>query len=152
MKLAEALQERADLNVKIEQLRSRLNNNVLHQQGEKPVEDPKELKKELDSSLKRLEYLIAKINLSNSTYKVDKMTLTEMIARKDALSLKLSIYKDLVYTAGTGTSRARATEIKVLPSISVTSLQKEVDSISKELRLLDNKLQENNWKYDLIEK
>ncbi len=33
MKLAEALQERADLNRKIEQLKSRLNNNVLVQEG-----------------------------------------------------------------------------------------------------------------------
>ena len=33
MKLAEALQERADLNRKIEQLKSRLNNNVLVHDG-----------------------------------------------------------------------------------------------------------------------
>ena len=40
MKLAEALQERADLNRNIEQLRSRLRNNVLVQEGEQPAEDP----------------------------------------------------------------------------------------------------------------
>ena len=40
MKLAEALQERADLNRKIAQLKSRLLNNVLVQEGEKTVEDP----------------------------------------------------------------------------------------------------------------
>ena len=34
MKLAEALQERADLNRKIEQLQDRLSNNVLVQEGE----------------------------------------------------------------------------------------------------------------------
>ncbi len=40
MKLAEALQERADLNRKIDQLRQRIENNVLVQEGEKSQEDP----------------------------------------------------------------------------------------------------------------
>ena len=34
MKLAEALQERADINRNIERLKKRLNNNVLVQEGE----------------------------------------------------------------------------------------------------------------------
>ena len=38
MKLAEALQERADLNKKIEELRNRLNNCILVQEGEEPGE------------------------------------------------------------------------------------------------------------------
>ena len=64
MKLAEALQERADLNRRIEQLRYRLNNNVLVQEGEKPLEDPAALLEELESSFTRLEWLIARINLT----------------------------------------------------------------------------------------
>ena len=39
MKLAEALQERADLNRQIEQLQARLYNNAVVQEGEKPAED-----------------------------------------------------------------------------------------------------------------
>lgn len=65
MKLAEALQERADLNRKIEQLKSRLNNNVLVQEGEQTAESPEQLKQELDSSLERLAYLLAQINRTN---------------------------------------------------------------------------------------
>ena len=65
MKLAEALQERADLNRKIEQLKSRLNNNVLVQEGEQTAESPEQLKQELDSSLERLTYLMAQINKTN---------------------------------------------------------------------------------------
>ena len=49
MKLAEALQERADLNRSIEQLRSRLDSNSLVQEGEMPAESPSDLKRELDS-------------------------------------------------------------------------------------------------------
>ena len=48
MKLAEALQERADLNRRIEQLNSRLYRNSKVQQGRNPEEDPAELISELD--------------------------------------------------------------------------------------------------------
>ncbi len=82
MKLAEALQERADLNRKIEQLKARLNNNVLVQDGEKPVEEPELLKQELDAAIARLSYLITQINLTNCATKVDGQTLTELIAQK----------------------------------------------------------------------
>lgn len=54
MKLAEALQERADLNRNIEQLRKRLNSNVLVQEGERTAEEPERLKRELDASVERL--------------------------------------------------------------------------------------------------
>lgn len=54
MKLAEALQERADLNKKIEQLRSRITSNALMQEGVLPVEDPEQLLKELDECLNQL--------------------------------------------------------------------------------------------------
>lgn len=87
MKLAEALQERADLNRRIEQLRYRLNNNVLVQEGEKPLEDPAALLEELESSFTRLEWLIARINLTNCAVKVEGRSLTELIARRDVLSL-----------------------------------------------------------------
>ena len=54
MKLAEALQERADLNTKISELRSRLYDNAVVQEGEKPAEDPSELLSELDKAAERL--------------------------------------------------------------------------------------------------
>ena len=46
MKLAEALQERADIVNNIERLQSRIRNNALVQEGEEPAENPKELIKE----------------------------------------------------------------------------------------------------------
>ncbi len=147
MKLAEALQERADLNRNIEQLKSRLNNNVLVQEGEKTVEEPAKLKQELDASLERLAYLIAHINHT----KVDGQTLTELIAKKDALLLKISVYKSIVYAGSQTSYRARNSEIKIKSAISVPDWQTEVDQMAKELRLLDNKLQATNWNTDLLE-
>ena len=151
MKLAEALQERADLNRRIDELRRRIDNNVLVQEGEAPAEDPAALLPELDGALARLETLMAQINLTNCRTKAGGKTLTELIARKDALSLKLSAYRDLVYTAGQSTSRARGTEIRVRAVLKASELQKQVDAMAKELRQLDNLLQETNWKTKLIE-
>ena len=151
MKLAEALQERADINRKIEQLKSRLNNNVLVQEGEQPAEDPEKLKQELDAAISRLSYIISRINLTNSRVSIDGQTLTELIAKKDVLSLKISAYKDIVFTASQTAYRARNTEIKIKSAITVTDWQSETDAMSKELRLLDNKLQAVNWSTELME-
>ena len=151
MKLAEALQERADLNRKIEELRRRLANVILVQEGEEPAEEPAELLKELNAAIARLEYLMAAINLTNSKTKANGMTLTALIARKDALMVKLSSYRDLVYSAAQNTNRARGTEIKVKSLLKAGDLQKVADQIAKEVRELDNLLQETNWKTKLIE-
>ena len=151
MKLAEALQERADLNRNIEQLKNRLNNNVLVQEGEAPAEDPETLKRALDASLGRLGQLIAQINRTNCETKVEGQTLTEWIAQRDELSLKIRAYKEIVQNASQAAYRARNTEIKIRPTIAVADWQKEIDAMAKSLRLLDNRLQQCNWNTDLME-
>ncbi len=152
MKLAEALQERADLNVKIDQLRQRIQMNSLVQEGEKSAEDPNKLIKELDASLTRLETLISAINLTNCATVIDGVTLTELIARKDVLKVRISAYRDIAYSASQVTHRARGTEIKIIPAVKAAPLQDKIDALSKELRLVDNKIQQCNWLTDLIEK
>ena len=151
MKLAEALQERADLNRRIEQLRYRLSNNVLVQEGAKPLEDPAALLEELESSFTRLEWLIARINLTNCAVKVEGRSLTELIARRDVLSLRAEAYRRLVEEASQNTHRATRTEIKILSAVNVPALQRQADDASRELRLLDNTLQATNWTADLME-
>lgn len=90
MKLAEALQERADLNRRIEQLNARLYRNSKVQQGRNPEEDPAELISELDGCIARLEYLIAKINICNCNTKTpDGKSITKLIAKRDCLKIKI---------------------------------------------------------------
>ena len=151
MKLAEALQERADLNRRIEQLRSRINLNVLVQEGEKPNEDPAALIAEMDAAIDRLEQLMAAINRTNSATMVEGRTLTQIIAEKDALKLRQSAYRDILYSASQNTHRARNTEIRILSAIPVAELQKKADDLSRDLRVLENLLQSSNWLTDLLE-
>lgn len=151
MKLAEALQERADLNIRIEQLRSRLENNAFVQEGEQPAENPDDLLRELNECIERLEWLISRINLTNGSISVNGQTLTDLLAKKDALSLKISIYRDLINTSSRSAYRARNSEIKILSTVPVRDLQKASDEMAKRLRLLDNQIQQTNWTTDLIE-
>lgn len=145
MKLAEALQERADLNKKIEQLKSRLEANATVQEGEKPAEDPNELLKELNSSIARLELLIAKINMVNCHTSTNGKTLTELLAEKDCLSLNINTLQNLRNSASRLAQRATRSEIKILSAIDVKNLQSEIDKLSKRLRIVDNCIQEANW-------
>lgn len=149
MKLAEALQARSDLKKQLNQLEYRMSNNALVQEGEQPNEKPSELFKQYNDGLKQLEELIIRINLTNSRAKVEGVTLTELIARRDTLKQKIDAYRSVLSTASSNTSRATRTEIKVLSTINVESFQKDVDRMSKELRELDNKIQEANWKIEL---
>ncbi len=149
MKLAEALQERADLNRRIQQLQQRLGNNAIVQEGEQPAEDPKELLVELDRAVCELEDLISRINLTNCRTLVGGKSLTELLARRDMLTVKLGAYRNLVQSASQVSRRATRTEIKLLSTVNVKDLQKQVDQMAKELRLLDNSIQETNWNPEL---
>lgn len=150
MKLAEALQERADLNRNIEQLRSRLVNNVIVQENEKPAEDPQALIKELDGAVSRLEELMKRINQTNCMTISEGKSITELIAARDALKVKIAVYKDIVSNASQTARRARMSEIKILSAVDVRELQKKIDDMSKEFRLTDNKIQALNWSTELM--
>ena len=149
MKLAEALQERADLNRSIQQLESRLSANAIAQEGESPAEDPRDLLTQLDRSIDRLEELTAAINLTNSRTVYQGETLTQMIARRDALTLRLRILREFLHEASQTGRRARGSEIRIVSTVNVKTMQKELDTLSRELRLLDNTIQSLNWSTDL---
>ncbi len=150
MKLAEALQERADLNRRIQQLQQRLGNNAVVQEGEAPAEDPAELLRELDGCAENLERLIARINLTNCRAEVDGEGLPPLLARRDALKLRLGAYRDLAHSASQLGRRGMRSEIKLLSAVNVRELQKQVDQMAKELRVLDNSIQAANWATELI--
>ncbi|MDO4198263.1 MAG: DIP1984 family protein [Erysipelotrichaceae bacterium] len=150
MILAEALQQRADLNKMIAQLESRMINNATVQEGEKCVEDPKDLLKQYDECISQLEELTSKINITNTKTVVNGKSLTEMMSKRDCLKMKISALQNLASSASNVGNRYSRTEIKILPAVNVKDLQKQIDSLSKELRLLDNTIQSTNWNTELI--
>ena len=149
MKIAEALQERAALAKKIDRISVRLNSNALVQEGEKPQEDPAMLMNELNESVAQLEKLISDINIANCKTIVNGKSLTEHIAHKDCLVKKISVLQSLEQNSNNLARRAFHSEIKILATIDASDLQKQIDSLSKELRLTDNLIQETNWKTEI---
>ena len=151
MKLANALSQRSELQTRIRQLEDRLDNNAQVQEGEQPAEDPMELLKELDGDYARLEELISSINRTNNSTKLeDGTTLSDLLAKRDCLKGKLSILRGFLNSASSLIRRHSVSEIKVKSTVDVRKLQKQVDSLSKDLRELEETIQEKNWTTELM--
>lgn len=151
MKLAEALQIRADLQRRIAQMPSRLANNAKVQEGSAPSEQPAELLGELRRMLAELEKLIVRINLANSrpVGGDGATTMTALIARRDTLRRQIDIMRGFLNAASDLTPRHTLTEIRVVSTVDVAALRKECDALSKELRELEIRIQSLNWTIEL---
>jgi len=151
MKLAEALILRADIQKRMEQIRNRLYNNVLTQEGELPSEDPDLLLKEFMALQNELTTIIKAINrTNNNTQFSDNMMLSEVLVERDALLAKRTILSNAADRASEKQDRYSRTEIKNVSMIDIKKFQKESDKLSKEFRELDTKIQGMNWTIDLI--
>lgn len=152
MKLAEALSIRKDLQKRIQQLGQRIQNNVKVQEGDKPSEHPVELMKELDSCLSQLETLIWRINATNmQTRDSNGKTLTELMAQKDVLTMRISTLRNAFDAASAGHDRYSRSEIKMVTVIDVKALGKQIDDYSAKLRKLDIEIQSLNFQTELLE-
>lgn len=151
MKLAEALSIRKDLQKRIDQISDRINNNVKVQEGEEPNENPKELFAELDSCLKQLQDIIYKINLTNIRTLVEGTSLTQLMAERDVLSLRLTKLRTIFNNASAMQDRYSRSEIKMIVTVDVRKLSKDIDLLSAKYRQLDIKIQSANFTTELVE-
>ena len=145
MKLAEALQLRGDLQKRMMQLSDRLMQNARVQEGEKPAEDPEALLAEYESCAGQLEELMARINRTNCETRTGEGTLTELLARRDCLKMRVKTYHDFLMAASSLTQRGMRTEIKVFSTVPVPEYRKKADALSSHLRETDNAIQAANW-------
>ena len=151
MKLAEALSIRKDLQKRIQQIGKRLEDNVKVQEGDEPSENPDELMKELDGCLNKLEDLIWHINLTNvKTFNETGKTLTQLMAEKDVLTLRISTLRNTFERASSQQERYSRSEIKMVTIVDVKQLSKQIDDYSAQLRKLDIEIQALNFQTELI--
>ena len=150
MKLAEALQLRADLQKRMEQLSDRLNQNARVQEGESPAEDPVELLAEYEACAGQLEELMARINRTNCETRTERGTLTDLLARRDCLKLRVQTYHDFLMSASSLTQRGTRSEIRVLSAVPVPEYRKKADALARQLREVDNTIQAANWTTELL--
>jgi hypothetical protein len=152
MKLGEALTLRSQLQTRIELLRGRLKASALVQEGEQPPEDPASLLAEFDDLATQLERLVTQINHTNLATKLpDGTTLTDALARRDALTLRQTVIRQVADVAGERQQRYSRAEIRTLATVDVAALRRQADDLARERRELDGAIQQTNWSTDLLE-
>jgi hypothetical protein len=152
MKLGEALVLRKDLQTRIEQLRARLKDAVLVQEGEKPPEDPQKLLGQVMEAADALADLIAKINRTNMTTRLPAGgTLTEALARRDVLTVKQVTLRQVAGAVAERPQRYGLAEIRTLVTVDVAALRAQADELARERRELDTAIQATNWQVELLD-
>ena len=150
MKLAEALSIRKDLQKRIQQLEQRIKNNVKVQENDEPLEDPNELMKELHSCLIQLEELMGRINLTNiKTKNAEGLSITQLIAKKDTLTTRIGILRNIYSEATNIVNRYSSSELRIECVIDAKQLSKQIDDYSSSLRKLDIEIQSLNFLTEL---
>ena len=150
MKLAEALSIRKDRQKRIQQLEQRIKSNVKVQEDDEPLEDPNELMKELHSCLIQLEELIGRINLTNiKTKNAEGQSITQLMAKKDTLTLRIGILRNIYSEATNLFNRYSSSEIRQECVIDVKQLSKQIDDYSARLRKTDMEIQALNFLTEL---
>jgi hypothetical protein len=155
MKLAEALILRADCQKRLEQLKARITRSAKVQEGDAPPENPQELVVELERTADELADLIKRINRTNSSTRFgvepDTRTLSDVLAERDVLALRRSAYSGLAEAAAVTQNLYSRSEVKFVSTVNVAEVQKRTDDLARHYRELDARIQEANWKTDLLD-
>ncbi|NEZ57748.1 hypothetical protein D0962_34975 [Leptolyngbyaceae cyanobacterium CCMR0082] len=150
MKLAEALMQRADCQKRIAQLRQRLTRSAKVQEGEQPPENPQELLSEVDTVITELTRLVQRINQTNANTAFAEGSLSDALAQRDTLFTKRSVLENLIQAASITHDRYSRSEVRFVSTVDIGSLQRQLDGISRDYRLLDAQIQSLNWQIDLL--
>ncbi|MGI4790631.1 MAG: DIP1984 family protein, partial [Janthinobacterium lividum] len=135
MKLAEALILRADRQKRLEQLKQRVIGSAKVQEGDEPPENPQELIEEIERVTDELLGLIQRINRTNTLTDVTSgKSLSDILAERDVLMTRRTIYADLAKSASVVQARTSRSEVKFKSTGSVPDVQKRVDDLSKTYR------------------
>lgn len=119
--------------------------------GEPPVEDPTALLSERDCVAERLADLITRINRTNlEATLADGATLTDALARRDVLQLRVQAYTQAADAGAARGDRYSQSEIRYVAAIDVAAVRARADALAKEWRELDIRIQEANWQSELI--
>lgn len=151
MKLAEALLLRSDYRAKLNQLEMRILNNAKVQEDMVPEEDPNLLVKELLDLNDSLAEMIRRINLTNQYTQLNEdMTLTDAIVLRESARNKFNTLTNISSIVSERDYRLTRSEIKMNLVLSTSELQKTLDTLAKEVRMLDSLIQEKNWLTELL--
>ena len=150
MLLAEALNERADAQRRLLDLRDRIGANARVQEGEQPAEDPQELLDQAIDVSERIRVLIVAVNVTNTATRLpDGTTVTAALARREALGRRIRVVTEAAKRATDKVARWGRAEIREVAVLDVAALRGEADRLAAERRALDAELQRINWTTEL---
>ncbi len=151
MKLAEALAERSDCQKRLDEIKDRLNGSARIQEGEQPAEDPAELLSEADRIYARLLELIRSINRTNSQTAFDsEHAISDVLAEREVMNKRREFLSGVAGSATSRWDRYSKSEVRYVITLPVGKLRSEADQLAKRYRELDLRIQELNWKTELI--
>ena len=155
MKIGEALQERAAAHKLLADVRERIRAYAVHDEDEAPAEQATALLAEADQLADRLGDLVGRINATNSaTPFPGGGTVTDALARRDALSAKITTLEGALRHVVNGRERpwrASGPEVCRTVAIDVTVVRAQLEAVSAERRRLDAQLQRLSWEVDLLD-
>lgn len=153
MKLAEALQRRADLRQKIDSVGNTMKANILVQEGAEADYDVRQLCEEFNELMGEWRSLVGRIGRTNHAAKDEETgkTLADLLVEREAAKMEKETYDGIVAVYGEKSWRARGAELKIISTFKAKDAQKMVDDAAKRFRELDNKIQMLNWCTDLEE-
>lgn len=153
MKLAEALQRRADLRQKIDTVANRMKENVLVQEGTEADFDVKQLAAEYKTLMDEWIELVGRIGRTNhvAADPTTGKTLADLLVMREAAKMEKEAYDGIVAVYGEKSWRTRGAELKIISTFKAKDAQKQVDDAAKRFRELDNTIQMLNWATELAE-
>ena len=155
MKIGEALQERAAAHKLLSDVRERIGAYAVHDEDEAPAENATELLAQADQLADRVGDLIRRINATNAaTAFPGGGTVTDALARRDALSAKISTVEGALRQVVGGRERvwrAAAMEVRRTVAIDVTAQRAHLEAVAADRRSLDAALQRLSWEVDLLD-
>lgn len=152
MKLAEALLLRGEYQSKLEHLEERIRANLKIQEGDTPTENPQLLLQTARETSQALCSLVARINRTNHTLFLEEgVSLADALARRDMLRSQRQLLSRLAQEAAQRDYRLTHSEVRMVVTLDLGALQREIDQLSKEFRELDTRIQGLNWTCELLE-
>ena len=151
MKLAEALSERSALKDRMSMLSKRLQENAFVYEGDEPLDDPKEMLKELEMLTKRNEELVSSINMANANTKASNgEVLAVLLARRDSLITKSQVLSKLLESNPHDPYSSRTKDtVRRVPVVDMRTVRLEMEEASKKAREIDALIQATNWNTEI---
>lgn len=153
MKLGEALALRARNASQLNDLRGRITNNAVSQEGEEAAENVLRLIEDYISLSNDHAALVHDIAVTNMRTVIGEDTLLMLIHQREALQRARAIH-ELAAHAGTISARDyrySRSEIKYVPKVNVAEQRELANALDNQIRALDAQIQGANWVTDLIE-